>query len=124
MPYIKVNVIFICLIVSILLYSLLFPALEKMGMTVPSTCIDKTRSLCKSEGLSRAFSYIIRGQLEQGKKYNRRAVIVFTFFLVQLALRIVLLITYKKFPSGRIIIADTIFSTCYFITVFAWFLPF
>ena len=58
--------------------------------------------------MSRAFSELIRGDLESAKKYNEDSPLIFAFFLLQLLQRIIVqVLLYKKtWPGQTLLIAD------------------
>jgi len=81
-PYLIVNIVLAGLIGLIFLYSGLFSA-EKGNQPVPSFYEETTRQAAPSSGMSRAFSEIIRGNLESARQYNPDSPLIFAFFLIQ-----------------------------------------
>ena len=106
-PYLIINFVLAGLILMIFLYSGLFSA-EKDRHPVPSFYEEISGEKPPSSGMSRAFSELIRGDLESAKKYNEDSPLIFAFFLLQLLQRIIVqALLYKKTWSGRyLLIAD------------------
>jgi len=81
--YLKINFIFIGVIVLIITYSVVFSASHPHPIhSFYSTPVIST-------GLSRAFSEIVRLNFVAAKNYNPYSLKLFTFFLVQLLMRVV-----------------------------------
>ena len=118
-PYILINLIFIILILSIFLYSLLFSA-EKSNYPVHSNYTTLTNNTSISTGLSRSFSEIVRLNFAKAKEYNRYGLQIFIFFLSQLILRIVStgILLFSSRLNKISIITDIILSSALFIVLF------
>ena len=67
----------------IFIYSGIFSA-EKENHPIKSACKTITGEPCKSTGLSRSFSEIVRFKFESAKSYNKFSIKIFLFFLIQL----------------------------------------
>src|SRR5882672_179219 len=94
--YIKINLIFIILILLIFCYSWAFPWLEAKKLTVNSNCFGYQRGFCKSIGSSRAFSQIIRLNIQEALILNKYSLNTFVFFLVQLFSRFIFSLAFLK----------------------------
>ncbi len=104
----------------IFIYSGIFSA-EKNNHPIKSACEIFTGHPCKSTGLSRSFSEIVRFDFESAKAYNSYGLRVFLFFLIQLLLRIAISLVIKKrkvISVNRIVIIDAIFSASLYLYCF------
>lgn len=110
-PYHIINLTFAGIILMIFIYSGIFSA-EKNNYPIHSACANVNNHPCKSEGLSRSFSEIVRFRFESGKSYNRSGLRIFSFFLLQFFLRFIfsLILQYKIIAKQRIILVDTVIS--------------
>ena len=117
-PYIKINVILGALLAGIFAYSFFFPVLSRKGMTVPSSCQGMPVAYCKSRGLTRAFSAIMRGEVEEARKLNRYSISIFVFFTLQLAARIGCSIWFVARRKSMIVYLDVLMSSLYFLWTF------
>jgi hypothetical protein len=100
-PYCIINLSLAGIILMVFIYSGLFSA-EKGNHPVPSFYEKITGEPGPSAGLSRAFSEIVRGDLEAARKHNADSLPIFAFFLIQLIQRIlVTLLLYKQMPPAR-----------------------
>jgi hypothetical protein len=99
-PYLIINIFFAGVILVIFAYSGIFSP-EKDNY--PVTCIHEklTGQQCVSCGLSHSFSLIIRGRIEEAFQWNIYGLRIFLFFLAQLVLRVVLSLSYLKYPDTR-----------------------
>ncbi len=120
-----INKIFAGIIIAILLYSGIFSA-QKSNYPIPSACTLITGQPCKSTGLSRAFSEIVRLNFDSARKYNSESISIFSFFLLQLFLRILstILLSKKKLKFNRLLLSDIIISVLLFMLCFKKFLFF
>lgn len=123
--YITINIIFAGIILLIIVYSGIFSA-EKDNHIIKSACVEITGKPCKSIGLSRSFSEIVRLRFESAKQYNQYGLKVFSFFFFQFFMRLgftKLLIntTLKRKP---VLYTDIIASILLFLVTFADFLKF
>lgn len=84
--YLISNIIFAGVILLIMGYSLIF---SPAGDTYPIVCVHEkiTGQPCPSCGMSHAFSLIIRGRLAEAETWNKYAMPLFIFFVVQLFMR-------------------------------------
>jgi hypothetical protein len=120
-PYHIVNMVFVAVILGILLYSAFFsPEPDRH----PVSCIHSlaTGEPCPSCGLSRAFSFLVRGEVEASRALNPGAIPVFLFFIIQLFMRGLtsLAMTIRLMPANRLALADAVLS----VFIFMWaFLP-
>ena len=121
-PYVKINVILGTLLVGMFAYSAFYPVLSQEGLTVPSSCEGMPAAFCKSRGLTRAFSAVMRGQVEEARKLNSYSISVFTFFVVQLATRIGCSIWFMARRKSFVIYLDVVMSSLYFLVTFIPFL--
>lgn len=112
-PYHSINLSFAGIIILIFIYSGIFSA-EKNNHPIKSACANVDGHPCKSEGLSRSFSEIVRFKFESAKSYNKFGLQIFSFFLVQLFLRIStsILIYNKIISQNKLVILDSIISVC------------
>lgn len=103
----------------VFIYSGLFSA-RKSNHPVPSFYERITGEQAPSSGLSRAFSEIVRGDLDAARAYNSESLLIFSFFLIQFVQRIfVSLLLYKRvlriqyLLSADLIISILIFLFCF-----------
>ena len=118
-PYHIINLCFAGIIIMIFIYSGIFSA-EKNNHPIKSACEVMTGKPCKSTGLSRSFSKIVRLEFESAKSYNKYGLRVFAFFLTQLFMRFLFswFIYKTKIPKTTILIIDSSFSTLLYIYCF------
>ena len=110
-PYHIINICFAGIIIMIFIYSGIFSA-EKENHPIKSACKTITGEPCKSTGLSRSFSEIVRFRFESAKSYNKFGLKVFLFFLIQLFLRFItsLFLYYKILIQKRLVFLDSLIS--------------
>jgi len=118
--YLLINTIFAVLIFLIFIYSLVFATGDVYP--IKSSCSDINIPFCISRGLSRAFSQIMLGELENARKLNKYSLLVFLFFVSQIILRISLSVLYLAFQKKMIIRIDIVLSMLLFIYCFKSFL--
>ena len=96
--YLVINIIFAGIIILVFIYSGFFCP-EKNDY--PLVCIHEriTGEPCPSCGLSRSFSYIIRGDISTAASYNEYGLRVFLFFLFQLVMRLSNIVYILRKPS-------------------------
>ncbi len=82
--YKKINVILIVIIMFIFFYCFFLPYLN-FGLR--SSCEGLPVVYCKSRGLTRAFSQILRFHFREAIIYNQFSIKIFGFFLFQLIAR-------------------------------------
>ena len=118
-PYNIVNLFLAGIIMMIFIYSGLFSA-RKDNHPVPSFYEKITGEPSPSSGLSRAFSEIVRGNLESAKSYNQDSLLIFSFFLIQFVQRILVsALLYKQILRIQyLLIADLAISTILFLYCF------
>ena len=119
--YLLINLSFGILIASVFVYSAVFPP-EPGGHPVPCAYTELTGESCNSCGLSRGFSYIIRGQTTLALETNQHSLRVFLFFILQFFLRIFgsTLLQNPGMPLKPVLLTDGILSTA---SLMAAFLP-
>ncbi|MCB2194388.1 MAG: hypothetical protein KQH79_00925 [Bacteroidetes bacterium] len=118
-PYYIINTCFAGIIMLIFIYSGIFSA-EKNNHPIPSNCAQIEGHPCKSEGLSRSFSEIVRLRFESTKSYNEYGLKIFSFFFIQFFLRIVvsLLLYYQIIKKNKLIILDSLISAGLYLYCF------
>ena len=123
--YLIINLIFVVIIGLIIAYSAVFSA-EKNNYIIKSACVEIADKPCKSIGLSRSFSEIVRFRFASAEKYNPNGIKLFLFFILQMIFRIIFSAFFVKFNSYKnlIISIDIILSILLFLLTFADFLPF
>lgn len=104
---------------------LLYPAIYSPKSTYPfsSGCKGLPQEYCKSRGLQRAFSSLLRGDWTQAQKYNAHVFRVFAFFVWQIFQRIAVsvLLIKNKINTKKMATADAVIS---FATIVFTFYPF
>jgi len=118
-PYHILNICFAGIIILIFIYSGIF-SVEKNNHPIKSACTTIEGHPCKSEGLSRGFSEIVRFRFESAKSYNEHGIKIFCFFLIQFFLRFTIsFILYKKaIKQNTLVIFDSILSIGLYIYCF------
>ncbi len=118
-PYHIINLCFAGIIILIFIYSGIFSA-EKNNHPIKSACATIEGHPCKSEGLSRSFSEIVRFQFESAKTYNKYGIKVFLFFLIQFFLRIIssVILQFKALKQRQHIFIDSLLSVGFYIYCF------
>ncbi len=118
-PYCIVNFSLAGIIMMVFIYSGLFSAREN-NHPFPSFYERITGEPAPSSGLSRAFSEIVRGNLDSARAYNRDSLLIFSFFLIQLVQRILVnFLLYKQTPrpdyllSADLAISIPLFLFCF-----------
>jgi hypothetical protein len=81
-PYFIINLVLAGLIGLAFLYSGIFSA-ERDNHPVPSFYEEITGKPSPSAGMSRAFSEIIRGNINSARQYNPDSPMIFAFFIIQ-----------------------------------------
>jgi len=112
--YKLINLLFAGIFGMVFLYSGIFSA-QKNNHPIPSACIVKP---CASTGLSRGFSEIVRFNFTSAKKYNKNAIPVFLFFLIQFSLRIIIVFILKKLDAKKILYSDIFISSILYFYCF------
>lgn len=118
-PYFIVNLSLAGIIMMVFIYSGLFSAKED-NHPLPSFYERITGYPAASSGLSRAFSEIVRGNLDAARSYNSDSLLIFSFFLIQLIQRIfVTLLLFRQKPriqylfSADLAISMVLFLYCF-----------
>jgi hypothetical protein len=110
-----INFVFAGVIGLVFIYSSIFSA-EDCNYPIHSACLDAN---CASSGLSRAFSEIVRFNFESALNFNKHSLSVFSFFIIQLILRLLVNAFIKtKIKIREIVIIDIVFSITLFIITF------
>lgn len=115
--YHLINSIFTFIIVSILAYSALF---SEMSHPIPALLTNVTGIVPPSKGLSQSFSEIVRGNFQVALLVNPYSIRIFSFFAIQLMLRVFFSMLVRISPHKILLIAitDTIISTAFFLWSF------
>lgn len=108
------NIIFASIFGIIFLYSGVFSA-EKNNHPIPSSCKIKP---CASTGLSRSFSEIIRFNFAKAKEFNKTGIYIFSFFLIQFFMRLLLNLILTKVKIKYILYSDISFSIILYLYTF------
>lgn len=118
-PYHIINFCFAGIILLIFAYSGIFSA-QKNNHPIKSACETIIGKPCKSTGLSRSFSEIVRFRFESAKNYNKHGLKIFGFFFVQFFLRLFISFLVSKKPKliKPVIIVDAAFSIMLYIYCF------
>jgi len=118
-PYQIINLTFAGIFLLIFIYSGIFSA-EKNNHPIPSACEKFTGEPCKSTGLSRSFSEIVRFNFQRAQNYNQYGIKIFSFFLIEFLLRFIIsFLIYKRSKQIKpIIFFDAVFSTTLYIYCF------
>ena len=118
-PYYIINISLAGILMMVFIYSGLFSP-KKENHPVPSFYENITGERAPSSGLSRAFSEIIRGDLQAARDFNKDSLLIFSFFLIQLIQRIlVMLLLYRQIVRTRILVwADLLISSLFFLFCF------
>jgi len=113
-----INGIFILLIISIFIYSLIF---RKDNHPIPALLTRITGEIPPSKGLSASFSEIVRGNLDEATLINQHSLRIFAFFALQLLLRIFfsLLVRLRSESVNLLVIIDSVVSFSLFLWCFA-----
>lgn len=113
--YKKINVILIFIIMFIFFYCFFLPYLN-FGLS--SSCEGLPLAYCKSRGLTRAFSQILRFHFQKAIAYNPFSIKIFCFFFFQLIARFLVnrIISFSLFR--KILIFDVSISVISFLFSF------
>lgn len=113
--YKKINVILIFIIMFIFFYCFFLPYLN-FGLR--SSCEGLPLAYCKSRGLTRAFSQILRFHFQEAIAYNPFSIKIFCFFFLQLIARFLInmIISFSLFR--KILIVDVSISVISFLFSF------
>lgn len=120
--YLIINAIFAGIIIIIFLYS---GIISPEKNSYPIVCIHEqiTGEPCPSCGLSRSFSYIIRGNLEAAERLNEYGLRIFLFFVFHLLMRIsnIVYLLRKPFYVRQLAILDSVVAFITFMLAFRQF---
>ena len=118
-PYLIVNIVLAGMIGSVFIYSCLFSA-EKGNHPLPSFFEEITQQPAPSSGMSRAFSEIVRGNLDSAREYNPDSPLIFAFFLIQGLQRITVssLLLKSRINKKHLMIADVFITLILFFYCF------
>lgn len=117
--YRKINLIIAGILLSIFIYSGFF-AFTGYTHIVPSFNQLMTGESSISTGLSRSFSEIMHFRFRHARQLNVYGPTLFTFFLIQLIVRLFLTFSSVKkyYTTKEIVVVDTIFSISLFLVFF------
>lgn len=113
--YKKINTIFIVIIMFIFFYCLIGPF---FNFGFHSSCEGMPLPYCKSRGLTRAFSQILRFNFSEAIAYNRYSIKIFSFFLIQLIARFFINAVIRLSNLKLVVTIDLFFSITFFIFSF------
>jgi len=118
-PYQIINLILAGIFISIMFYSGFFSA-EKNNHPIDCQVFENTRKPCPTCGISRSFSEIVRFNFDKALIYNKYSIKIFSFFFIELVLRLCFfIILYFNLIRLRIIlISDIIISINLFLYCF------
>ncbi|WP_374121111.1 DUF2752 domain-containing protein [Flavobacterium sp. LHD-85] len=113
--YKKINVIMVFIIMFVFFYCFFLPYLN---FGLQSSCEGLPLVYCKSRGLTRAFSQILRFHFQEAIAYNPFSVKIFGFFLFQLLVRFFINWIISSSLFRRILIFDVSISAISFLFCF------
>ena len=113
--YKKINIIFIIIIVFIFFYCFLSSYLP---FNIKSSCEGMPLVYCKSRGLTRAFSQILKFNFQKALEYNIYCFKIFSFFIIQLIARFIINQKIKLNNFKKILIFDIFISLAFFLFSF------
>ena len=113
--YKKINIIFSLLIIFIFSYSYFLPYLD---VSIKSSCDGLPLIYCKSRGLTRAFSQILRFKFDVAIFLNPYSLKIFSFFLIQLFARNFINFILNITNCKKVIVIDVSLTSIYFIFSF------
>jgi hypothetical protein len=118
-PYNKINLLLAGVIFAIFIYSGIFSA-EKDNHPVLSFYPETIGKESPTKGISRSFSEIIRGRINEARQWNENGIPVFFFFFIQLFLRLGITLLHHKrtVPFRILLLADIFVSVSLFIFCF------
>lgn len=113
--YKKINVILAFLIMFVFFYCFFLPYLN---FGLQSSCEGLPLAYCKSRGLTRAFSQILRFHFQEAIAYNPFSIKIFCFFCFQLIARFLVnwIISFSIFK--KVLIFDVSISAISFLFCF------
>ena len=116
-----INLVFIGVILLVIAYSGIFDAESHKHPLPPGSMIVGQEQPVASTGLSRSFSAIVRLQFSRARSYNPYGLRIFSFFMLQLLMRIsvLLIIRYARMDiRHKLIPADIVLSVILFVVLF------
>jgi hypothetical protein len=119
--YLLVNLAFIGIILSIFTYSVIFTD-NGRKYPVPSGAAILTGKISASSGLSRSFSEIVRFNFRESKLYNPYGIRIFSFFAIQLLMRIAAIIfaLHSDIRQRRMLITTDAVLSSLLLTICFW----
>lgn len=115
-----INLTFAGIILAVILYSFIYGA-DGRKHPVPSGPQWLTGESSPSTGLSRSFSEIVRFRFAEARQFNPHGIRIFSFFAVQLLLRIIVsVLLFRQDPKRLqiLVLADAIGSALLFAGCF------
>ncbi len=114
-----INLILAVIILLVFAYSILF-SVERSNYPLPSLYEKITGMQAPSSGMSRAFSELVRGNMDSARSYNEDSLLIFAFFLIQFVQRMtVTALWYLKARPYRVLLTvDIALTTALFIYCF------
>ncbi len=113
--YKKINVILAFIIMFVFFYCFFLPYLN-FGLR--SSCEGLPLAYCKSRGLTRAFSQILRFHFQEAIAYNPFSIKIFAFFFLQLIARFFVNWIISSSIFKKILILDVSISVTSFLFCF------
>lgn len=113
--YKKINTIFIVIIMFVFFYCFIVPFLN---FGFGSACEGMPLAYCKSRGLTRAFAQIIKLNFNEAIVYNPYSLKIFSFFLIQLIIRLFINKIVRLSNFKTIVTCDILWSIMFFIFSF------
>lgn len=113
--YKKINTIFFVIFAFVFFYCFITPFLH---FGFPSTCEGMPLSYCKSRGLTRAFSQILRFNFHEAIIYNPYSIKIFSFFLIQMIARFSINKIMSLANLWMVLIFDIVLSIVLFVFSF------
>ena len=101
-----------------MVYSGIFSS-ESSGYPIPSVYTRLTGEPAVSTGLSRAFSYTIRGKFDKARQMNKYSIRLAAFFFIQFIARITIsAFVYFEKVNQKILYWDVFISLIFFLLAF------
>lgn len=122
--YQVINLIFMGIIILVFIYSAIFSP-ERNNYPIKSSYDSITDKTSISTGLSHGFSAIIRGRFQEAVNFNPHSIRLFSFFVMQFFMRIVILSYIKRIKKDErlgVVTVDGIISSTLFLLYFYPFL--
>jgi len=113
-----INLCFVILVIGILLYSFIF---RGNNHPIPALLSRLTGLVPPSKGLSASFSEIVKGNFVSATLLNPNGLRVFSFFVIQFFLRILVSISIKNewLKISKVAIIDIVLTIALFAYCFA-----